>query len=134
VVVGGFDSGLGTVWVAEGVFFYMTAEGVGGVLREAARLTGGEGRFVADVSGTGVLGLAVMRPYLEFLRGQGLAGPFCTDDPGGMMEGAGWGVERVTWAGRGDANYGRFAVVSEEGGVKEEDVTMRTHLAVGRRP
>ena len=127
----GFENRLATVWVAEGVFFYMTAEGVGSVLREAARLTGGDGRFVADTSGTGVLKLPVMKTYLEFLSGQGLPAPFCTDDPAGMMEAAGWGVERVTRPGLADANYGRFPVVAEQGG---GDATLRTHLVVGRRP
>jgi methyltransferase (TIGR00027 family) len=124
----GFDPGAAVLWVAEGLFFYLTEADVRGVLRGAAEMTRGGGRFFADVTGTGVLGLPVMASYLEFLKSQGLPGPYCTDDPRGLLEACGWEMERVTGPGEEDASYGRFKEVRSGG-----DDRMRTHMVVGRQ-
>jgi len=124
----GFDADSAVLWVAEGLFFYLTDDAVRAVLRGAAEVTRGGGRFFADVTGTGVLGLPVMASYLAFLKSQGMPEPFCTDDPKGLLEGCGWEVERVTGPGQGDANYGRFKEVGAG-----EDERLRTHMVVGVR-
>ncbi|WP_433045357.1 class I SAM-dependent methyltransferase [Dactylosporangium sp. CS-033363] len=91
----GLDEGAPVLWVAEGLLFHLSPDAVDRVLARAAGLSGGGGRFLADVFGTGLL------------RVPGAAG-FCTDDPRGLFARAGWTA--VTWelAGSPAANYGRL--------------------------
>jgi methyltransferase (TIGR00027 family) len=124
----GFDPDTPTLWLAEGLFFYLTEGGVWAVLRDTAEMTRAGGRLFADVTGTGVLRLPVMQSYLSFLQSQDLPEPYCSDDPAALMGKAGWAIERWTWPGQDDANYGRFATHTGSG-----DPTMRAHMVIARR-
>lgn len=56
----GFDRCTPTVWVAEGLFFYLTAADAGSLVCAAAALSAGGSTFLADIFGTGLLALAGM--------------------------------------------------------------------------
>ena len=116
-----------TLWLAEGLFFYLTADMIAGMLRDAAALCGPGSVFAADVTGTAGLDSPVMARYRAWCADNDVPPPFGTDDPIALFEAGGWRIEHVTAPGAPDANYGRLA--AQRDGV----VPGRTHLVVGRR-
>jgi methyltransferase (TIGR00027 family) len=128
----GFDPGAVTVWVAEGLLFYLAEETVRSVLREAAALSPQRSLLAADMFGTGVRSLPSMSRYLSWLESGGLPGPFATDDPAGLLASCGWVPERITSPGAPDANYGRFPAARPEHS-PAQGATHRAHLVTARR-
>jgi methyltransferase (TIGR00027 family) len=127
----GFDPGAATAWVAEGLLFYLTEESVGAVLGDAADLSAQHSLFAADVFGTGVRSLPMMRPYLSWLESTGSPQPFCTDDPASLFASCGWQPEHLTSPGNGDANYGRVPIGLR--GSPAVGSTSRASLVIARR-
>jgi methyltransferase (TIGR00027 family) len=123
----GFNPGARTLWVAEGLFFYLTEQAIAELLREAAQRCGPGSLFAADVTGTAGLDSPVMRPYREWCRRNGVPPPFGTDDPRALFAAGGWRSEQVTAPGAPDANYGRLP--PRPSGL----IPGSTHLATGRR-
>lgn len=124
----GFDRRATTLWLAEGLFFYLAEQTIVALLRDAAALCGAGSLFTADVTGTAGLDSAAMRRYRAWCVDNGVPPPFGTDDPAALFTTGGWHVEHVTAPGAPDANYGRLT--AQRGGV----VPGRTHLVTGRRP
>lgn len=122
----GFDQEAPTLWLAEGLFFYLTEEMIVGLLRGAADLCGAGSLFAADVNGTAGLDSLAMEPYRTWCADNGVPPPFGTDDPIALFAAGGWQTEHITAPGAPEANYGRLAV--QRGGV----VPGRTHLVTGR--
>lgn len=81
-----------SVWLAEGLLFYMT---------EAASTLG------ADLVNRDLLSSPVMWPLLEVLSRRGAPGRFGTNDPEPLFAEHGWEAE-VTQPGEREANYGRW--------------------------
>jgi methyltransferase (TIGR00027 family) len=129
----GLDRGAVTVWVAEGLLFYLVEETVRSVLREAAALSPERSLFAADMFGTGVRSLPSMSQSLSWLERGGLPGPFATDDPAGLLASCGWVPERITSPGAPDANYGRFPTTGRPEHSPGQDPTRRAHLVTARR-
>ena len=123
----GFDPHARTLWVAEGLFFYLTEQAIVELLRGAARLCGPGSLLAADVIGAAGLGSPVMRPYTEWCELNEVPPPFGSDDPLALFAAGGWQLEHVTAPGAPDANYGRLA--PQAGGV----IPGRTHLVIGQR-
>jgi methyltransferase (TIGR00027 family) len=123
----GFDRGARTLWVAEGLFFYLTEQAILELLREAAEMSGPGSLFAADVTGTAGLDSAVMRPYREWCERNGVPPPFGSADPRALFAAGGWRSEHVTAPGAPDANYGRLP--PQASGL----IPGRTHLVIGRR-
>ncbi len=122
----GFDPGARTLWVAEGLFFYLTEPAIAGLLREAARRCGPGSLFAADVTGTAGLGSPVMQPYREWCERNGVPSPFGTDDPRALFAAGGWQSEHIAAPGAPDANYGRLPPLPS--GL----IPGSTHLAIAR--
>jgi methyltransferase (TIGR00027 family) len=76
----GLEADLPTLWLAEGLLFYLQAKTVEDVLSEARLLSGSGSLFVADLFGSALLGQ----------RDWGQRTPYCSDDPVGLFERAGW--------------------------------------------
>jgi methyltransferase (TIGR00027 family) len=104
----GFDPGSATAWLAEGLLFYLSDEGVRALLGEAAGLSAAGSLFIADVMGAGVRSLPVMQPYLRWLAANGLPPPFGTDDPAALFAGCGWVPESIHSPGQANVSYGRI--------------------------
>jgi methyltransferase (TIGR00027 family) len=104
----GHDVARPTVWLAEGLLYYLSAPAVAGLLRLARAHSAGGSVFLADVFGTGLLAQPAMQPYLRWLEQAALPQPFCTDDPARLLAAGGWRAEGGTRPGAPDANYGRF--------------------------
>lgn len=126
LLAAGFHRGTRTLWLAEGLFFYLTEEMIVAMLREAARLSGPGSHVAADVMSATGLDTPAMRPYRAWCERNGTPPPFGTDDPVGLLSDGGWRADRVTAPGAPDANYGRLP--ARPAGV----VPGRVHLVIGR--
>jgi methyltransferase (TIGR00027 family) len=120
------DAGGQTLWLAEGLFFYLTEELIVSMLRTAARLCAPPSLFAADVIGTAGLDTPAMRPYRDWCDRNGIPPPFGADDPTPLLAAGGWRLAHVTAPGAEDANYGRLP--RQPGGV----LPGRTHLVTGQ--
>jgi methyltransferase (TIGR00027 family) len=103
----GFTPDRSTLWLAEGLFFYLTEESIHQVLGSAAANCPGGSRFLADVMGTAGLTSEVMRPYRDWCARTGTPPPFGHDNPAELFAAGGWTAERLVTPGGPDANYGR---------------------------
>jgi methyltransferase (TIGR00027 family) len=97
-----------TIWFAEGLLFYLTAEEAGNVLHSAARLSAPGSRLAADLIGTGVFHFAYTREFLRRLDVAGSPWQFGTDEPARFVADNGWSVETVLEPGMPGADYGRW--------------------------
>jgi methyltransferase (TIGR00027 family) len=123
----GFDHHARTLWVAEGLFFYLAEQVIAEMLRGAARMCGPGSLLAADVTGTTGLDAPVMQPYRAWCERNDVPPPFGTDDPLALFAAGGWQPMHVTAPGAPDANYGRLP--QQAGGV----IPGRTHLIIGQR-
>jgi methyltransferase (TIGR00027 family) len=76
----GFEADRPTLWLAEGLLFYLQTTTVDDLLSDARQLSGAGSLFVADLFGS-----ALLRQ-----RDWGERAPYCSDDPVGLFERAGW--------------------------------------------
>jgi methyltransferase (TIGR00027 family) len=123
----GFDHSARTLWIAEGLFFYMAEEAVIEMLRGAARMCGPGSQLAADVVSATGLDSPLMRPYRAWCVRNGAPPPFGTDDPLALFTAGGWHPGHVTAPGAPDANYGRLP--PHAGGV----IPGRIHLVTARQ-
>ena len=96
-----------SVWLAEGLLFYMTEAATRALLRGASVLAAPHSQLGADLVNRDLLGSPVMWPLLEALSRRGAAGCFGTNDPEALFAEHGWEAE-VTQPGEREANYGRW--------------------------
>jgi methyltransferase (TIGR00027 family) len=112
----GFDPARPTLWLAEGLVFYLSVDQIHALLRRAGALSAAGSRFLADVMGTARFDGPLMARYREYGARHGIPPPFGTDDPAGLFAGGGWVAEAISAPGAPGANYGRFPEVA--GGVR----------------
>lgn len=122
----GFSTSVPTIWVAEGLFFYLTAAASRSLVRDAAALSAAGSSFVADIFGTGLLTLESMAPLVAARKGAGQELPFCTDHPEQLFSAGGWRECSVVYPGQPEANFGRLGQVPA--GHTGGQSTLRTHL------
>ena len=132
LVEAGLDVSRTTMWVAEGLFFYLTAGAVAAVLSTAALLSRSRARFAADMFGSGLLRLPSMQAHLQAWELEGAPAPFTCDDPEELFRVNGWSTGHTVEAGDPEANYGRLAVRSEGQRAWASQDT-RTYLVVADR-
>ena len=124
----GFDRRARTLWLAEGLFFYLTEHLIVEMLRGAGQLCAAGSLLAADVIGTAGLDSPAMQPYRDWCERNDVPPPFGADDPVALLVAGGWQLDQVTAPGAPDANYGRLP--TQPGGL----VPGRTHLLTGRLP
>lgn len=127
----GFVADRRTIWLAEGVLFYLSTEVVDTVLGEACRLSGPRSLILVDVTGTGLHRLPMMQPYLASRSRQGLPPPFATDDPAGLFAQAGWTSVALFEPWRLAISYGR-PLGSAAAGPWTPDPSMQSHFILAR--
>ncbi|GLK99351.1 class I SAM-dependent methyltransferase [Dactylosporangium matsuzakiense] len=118
----GLDPAARTLWLAEGLFFYLTEPMIVDLLHTAAALCGPASIVAADIIGTAGLDAAAMRGYRDWCDRNGVPPPFGADDPAALLHAGGWRAEHITTPGAADANYGRLPI--QPGGRQPG----RTHL------
>ncbi len=112
----GLDPRRPTLWVAEGLLFYLAAGDVDALLTATAVGSAPGSLLVADFIGRS--GLA------ENLR----ARFYGHDDPAAVLAAAGWTPRTLSWAGNTDANFGRMRDLA-----RMPAGAPRSHLVVGVR-
>lgn len=126
LLAAGLDQAGQTLWLAEGLLFYLTEETIIEMLRTARQLGGPRSLLAADITGTAGLDAPAMQTYRDWCAHHNVPPPFGIDDPAGLLSAGGWQLDRLTAPGAPDANYGRLPV--QPPGL----VPGRTHLAVSR--
>ena len=96
-----------SVWLAEGLFFYLTEAAAGTLLGSASVLAAPSSRLGADLVNRDLLTSPVMRPMLGTFSRRGAPGRFGTNDPEALFGEHGWEAE-VIQPGESEANYGRW--------------------------
>jgi methyltransferase (TIGR00027 family) len=110
----GFRADAATLWLAEGLFFYLSAQDVAQLLSTARAASGAGSRFAADLCATGILELPQMRGYLDWLAANGRPPPFCHDDPAALFAQAGWQLDSAVQMGQPAANFGRLHPLADD--------------------
>lgn len=104
----GYESTRRSVWVAEGLLFYLPGESARGLLTEAAALAAPGSHLMADLIGEAALSDPRMRPYHSALRSEGAPWVHAEDRPEEMLAACGWCLDRSLRPGDEDAHFGRW--------------------------
>ncbi|GGV47241.1 class I SAM-dependent methyltransferase [Paenarthrobacter nicotinovorans] len=118
-----------TIWVAEGLFYYLTVEAAQSLVRTAADLSAQGSIFLADIFGTGLLQLEALAPLVEARMKAERPLPFCTDEPITLFTANGWSDAALTYPGQPEANFGRFT----ESPPTKRASNLRTYLVTATR-
>lgn len=123
----GFDPRNPTIWVAEGLFYYLAAADAESLVRHCAALSTEGSIFPADIFGTGLLALEPMAPLVATRKSTGRPLPFCTDSPESLFQTGGWSNTAIVEPGQPTANFGRLAR-TPVGGDGGQQTNLRTYL------
>ncbi|GAA2472673.1 class I SAM-dependent methyltransferase [Streptomyces mauvecolor] len=104
----GFDPARPTLWVAEGLVFFLTEQQVGGLLETVAGAAPAGSRLVVDMTSATLLRHPLTQPFLRTLREDGTPWQFGTDEPEKFLAGHGWSVEDLRQPGEPGAGEGRW--------------------------
>jgi O-methyltransferase involved in polyketide biosynthesis len=96
-----------SVWLAEGLLFYMTEATTRTLLGGASALAAPRSRLGADLVNRNLLTSPVMWPLLGTFSRRGAPGRFGTNYPEALFAEHGWEAE-VIQPGERQANYGRW--------------------------
>jgi methyltransferase (TIGR00027 family) len=130
----GFRPGRRTLWIAEGLFFYLTESTVVRLVGATVRLSGAGSAIAADASGSGLLRAPGMARYLESRAARGDPAPFFTDDPRSLLQSSGWRDVELVEPGHLAVRYGRPMAPGPAQASADAlaDPTMRSHFFIGR--
>jgi methyltransferase (TIGR00027 family) len=124
LLAAGFESGAPSLWIAEGLFFYLSQRQVEALLQNSCRIATSRSLFVADFSGAGILERAELQSYLKWLETRGDSPPFCHDDPVELFTSCGWEPSQVLHPGQPEVNYGRFPLLTN----RDSTDNAQTHI------
>ncbi len=96
-----------SVWLIEGLLFYLSRAAVYGLLEKVGALTATGSLLGLDLMNRGLFFSPVAWPMQAALARRGAPGQFGTNDPETLMADLGWEAD-VTQPGEGGANYGRW--------------------------
>ena len=96
-----------SVWVIEGLLYYLTRAAVHGLLEKVSALTATGSFLGLDVMNRGLFFSPVAWPLQASLARRGAPGRFGTNDPEKLMARHGWEAD-VTQPGEEEANFGRW--------------------------
>ena len=103
----GFEAQEPSVWLVEGLLFYMTGSAVSELLSVASTLAAPRSLLGADLVNRDLLNSPTMRPLLATFTRRGASGRFGVNDPEMLLAEHGWAAE-ATQPGEWGANYGRW--------------------------
>lgn len=104
----GFDPSQRTLWVAEGLVFFLTEEQVGRLLDTVAGACPADSLLVVDMTSETLLRHPMTQSFLRRLREDGTPWRFGTDDPAAFLAGHGWSVRDLRQPGEPGAGEGRW--------------------------
>jgi methyltransferase (TIGR00027 family) len=103
----GFGTDEPSVWLLEGLLFYMSNEKIGQILDKVTSLTGSGSWLSFDIINSVMLTHPLTRKWVEMQAEAGAPWLGTMDDPVGFLAGRGWQAN-LTQAGAEDADYGRW--------------------------
>ena len=116
LIAGGFDPAARTVFVVEGLSWYLTDAQNARLLDELARLAAPGSRLGIDIISRDSRDSPAAAPFFTFTAGLGILWQFATDDPAGFLAAHGWQAE-VTELDAFARRLGRWSAP----GVAEQD-------------
>ncbi|GIG55843.1 S-adenosyl-L-methionine-dependent methyltransferase [Longispora fulva] len=108
LVAAGFDQAAPTLWVVEGLFFFLPEEAVTRLLGTLRGLSAAGSVLVADMASRASLTNPFARQFLGALEEDGAPWLFGTDEPEPFLKGTGWAVSDLKQPGEEGAAYGRW--------------------------
>ncbi|WP_371482686.1 class I SAM-dependent methyltransferase [Kitasatospora sp. NBC_00315] len=104
----GFDPGRPTLWVTEGLMFFLTEEQAAGLLATLGSVSAPGSRLAVDFVSRALLRSPFSKAFLNGLREDGTPWLFGTDDPEEFLAAAGWKVRDLREPGEPGAGQGRW--------------------------
>ncbi|MEU1505336.1 MULTISPECIES: SAM-dependent methyltransferase [unclassified Kitasatospora] len=104
----GFDPELPTLWVAEGLMFFLTEEQASHLLGVLGSVSAPGSRLAVDFASRALLRSPFSRAFLAGLREDGTPWLFGTDEPEEFLAGTGWKVRELREPGEPGAGQGRW--------------------------
>ncbi|GAA2257367.1 SAM-dependent methyltransferase [Streptomyces amakusaensis] len=104
----GHDPGLPTLWLAEGLFFFLTEEQAGGLLNTLAAASAPGSRLVTDMVSRQLLRSPFNQSFLAALKKDGTPWRFGTDEPEEFLAANRWKTYEVREPGEPGAGEGRW--------------------------
>ena len=103
----GFSVDEPTLWLAEGVLYYLIRDDVVALLESAFRLSACGSRLGADLVSESYLTSPLTQPALAVLAERDMGGRFGTDEPESFLAETGWNAE-VRQPGEDGVSHGRW--------------------------
>lgn len=95
----GFDPSAPTLWLIEGLLFFLTEDQARSVLATCRELSAARSRLVVDMASAALLRSPFTRGFLATLENDGTPWRFGTDEPEAFLERLGWRVRDVSEPG-----------------------------------
>lgn len=111
----GFKKDKSSVWIAEGLFQYLTASDVNNILEQAGSVSSEGSRFGAEVISEEFLRRRSNAAKLRRRKDRGTPWLFGTDDPEKLFGSHGWAVDDEVSALKAAIGYGRWLAPSQGG-------------------
>ncbi|MEV0635591.1 SAM-dependent methyltransferase [Streptomyces sp. NPDC050619] len=104
----GFDAARPTLWVTEGLMFFLAEDQAAGLLRTLGSASAPGSRLVVDFVSTALLRSPFSQTFLKGLREDGTPWRFGTDEPEDFLAATGWKARDVKEPGEPGAGAGRW--------------------------
>lgn len=103
----GYEAQAPSVWLIEGLLFYMSGAAVRRLLGTTGALASPSSLLGVDLVNKALLNSPTTRPLLAAFARRGASGRFGANDPEALLAEHGW-VAEATQVGEWSANYGRW--------------------------
>ncbi|MEU6309704.1 SAM-dependent methyltransferase [Streptomyces sp. NPDC047014] len=110
----GFRTESRTLWIVEGLLYYLEEEAARGLLTTLARLSSPGARVAGDVISVAALSNPVARPFIKALEEDGAPWLFGTDAPEELLRACGWTAEEVKQPGEEGSGRWPYAVLPRQ--------------------
>ncbi len=108
LIEAGFSADRPTLWLVEGLLFFLTEEQARTVLTTCRQLSSVSSRLVVDMASASLLRSPFTQHFLSTLRHDGVPWRFGTDEPEAFLDDLGWVVRDIKepgMAGAGDERW-----------------------------
>ena len=105
----GFDPNESSVWLLEGLLFYLPNDAVAHILDSVSALAAPGSWLGCDIINGSVLSSPYTKAWIDMQARSGAPWIGFLDDPESFLAGRGWSAS-LTQAGQQDANYGRWTL------------------------
>jgi methyltransferase (TIGR00027 family) len=104
----GFDTDTSTLWVVEGLLFFLTEDQAGILLDTMAAASAAGSKLAVDLTSASLLRHPMTQDFLDALRADGTPWCFGTDDPAAFLHDHGWSITDLKQPGEPGAGQGRW--------------------------